>query len=205
MSGHLPDKMSYLLFLKGLLWLRVGACAILVFLAFIPVLARAQVTDPCPALIQVMSNKTPDDLSLVQADIDRYTLCAKRAELLKKLNELAIENDLALKASTGLSNPGMVLGGGPPKPPAPGVALVPPDTATMTDSEVSEEDDGQWKIVEIFGSAGQLQAKLAKSDGSVARIKAGSSLPDGEKIISITPVRVTLHGDGGETELSWRE
>lgn len=173
--------------------------------------AQAQsADDPCPALEDILAGKTPDDLSLVQADIDRYTLCAKRAELLKKLNELTVENENAVNRGMGSPNPGMTLGKGTPKTVSPPVvpAVKIPSVAPVVpveEGDVEEADDGSWKIVEIFGVSGKLQAKLTKSDGSVARVKAGTELPDGGNVVAITPVHVTIHNTDGETELSWKE
>lgn len=172
---------------------------------------QPELSDPCPAIMEMMAGKTPDDLSMVQADIDRYTLCARRAELLKKLNEISVENEKAVKDSMGFggalsSNPGMTLGSAPvlpPTPPLPPLAPMPGEPGGVPAGFGG--DDGNWKILEVFGAAGNLQAKIAKGDGAVARVKAGSSLPGGGTVAAITPVRVVIRDSGGETELSWRE
>lgn len=204
MSGRHPDGCSAP---RSASWRKWVALSILAYACCaLPARAHAQIADPCPSSMTGLAGKTPDDLSIVQADIDRYTLCAKRAELLKKLNELAVENDLALKNSAGLKNPGMVLGATVDAPPAgPDAPLIPASTGEDSESASEAVDDGRWKIVEIFGAAGKLQAKLSKADGAVARVKAGSVLPGGGKVVAITPVRVTLQEAGGESELAWRE
>lgn len=211
MPGQRPESVVLRRFLSLCLFAGAVSCVFSSVLAFaqtvdpksIPGQVQLQESeDPCPTVKDIFSGKTPDDLSLVQADIDRYTLCAKRAELLKKLNELTTENEKAVNQS-GASNPGMVLDPASlPKIPSPPVA--PPPLAPFAAVSVPE-DDGNWRIVEIFGASGNLQAKLVKSDGSVARVKAGSDLSDGGKVIAITPIHVTIRGSSGETELSWQE
>lgn len=210
MPGHRPDPdvPRYPRFSGCLLSAAMLFCVFL-FAKAVPAQAQS-VDDPCPALEDILSGKTPDDLSLVQADIDRYTLCAKRAELLKKLNELTVENEKAVGGGAGVQNPGMTLGKGTPKavfPPIVPVVNIPPvaPVAPVDGEDVPAEDDGSWKIVEIFGVSGKLQAKLTKSDGSVARVKAGTALSDGGSVVAITPVHVTIRNADGETELSWKE
>ena len=48
--------------------------------------------DPCPA--PTAASATPDDLAKVQEDIDRFTLCVERAQLLERLNESVLKNHL---------------------------------------------------------------------------------------------------------------
>ncbi len=206
MSGRHPDP-NIPPHKRPLSHMLPGMVAIALCLVMVPFFsASAQIKsatdDPCPSLEEILSRKTPDDLSLVQADIDRYTLCAKRAELLKQLNEISTENEKTLGA-TSPQNPGMMLPGAgqaiaalPPEPQTPPPALQP---ASMP------MDDGNWKIREIFGSSGNLQAKLAKSDGNVVQVKAGAKLPDGSHVLVITPLHVTLRSAAGETDLSWQE
>lgn len=207
MPGHLPDtlvpRQSRLAALSLL-----AATFFCAFLFTGPAAAQTQDSDdPCPALEDILAGKTPDDLSLVQADIDRYTLCAKRAELLKKLNEITVENEAAVNNGAGNTNPGMMLAppGTAPMPAVPAMPPLPAGAVPAQGGAPLPTDDGNWKIVEIFGASGKLQAKLEKSDGSVARAKAGTELPDGAKVVAITSVHVTVHNADGDTELSWKE
>lgn len=210
MPGHRPDPVvPHHPGFSGHLFMAAAFFCGFLFVATTPAQAQSA-DDPCPALEDILAGKTPDDLSLVQADIDRYTLCAKRAELLKRLNELTVENEKAVNRGMGDQNPGMTLGKGVPKtvsPPVVPAVKIPPvaPIVPVEENEDQEIDDGRWKIVEIFGVSGKLQAKLTKSDRSVARVKAGTELPDGGRVVAITPVHVTIHNADGETELSWKE
>jgi hypothetical protein len=67
--------------------------------------AYAQNTyDPCPSPKSALQN-TPNDLAKIQEDIDRFTLCVERAQLLERLNTLVEKNietiDSALLQSGG--------------------------------------------------------------------------------------------------------
>ncbi len=171
--------------------------------------AGAQQLDPCPEAVSALSSM-PDDLSKVQADIDRFTLCVERAQLLKRLNDLALENEQNLQGVNS-ANPGFTLGGSPadnfpafdrnavlgiPEP-RPSYEEYAPDYAANT-------YEG-WSIVNIFGVGSDLQAKLSKSDGQRAQVRAGDKLEDGTKILGITPVSVEISKTGKKSLLSWLE
>lgn len=171
--------------------------------------ARAQQQDPCPEAVSALSSM-PDDLSKVQADIDRFTLCVERAQLLKRLNDLALENEQNIQGVNS-SNPGFTLGGGPADsfPPFDRNAVL-----GIPDEEPSYEQyspDYQsntyqgWAIVNIFGVGNDLQAKLSKSDGQRAQVKAGDKLEDGTRVLGITPVSVEVSQQGKKSLLSWLE
>ncbi|MBU6235863.1 MAG: hypothetical protein KGQ41_08460, partial [Alphaproteobacteria bacterium] len=63
--------------------------------------ARPAGFDPCPAPQEAV-NASPDDLAKVQEDIDRFTLCVARAQLLERLNETAKDTDVAIDSALGL-------------------------------------------------------------------------------------------------------
>lgn len=165
--------------------------------------------DPCPAPAQDLSS-APDDLAKVQADIDRYTLCMERAQLLQRLNSIANENQEALNKSSGMTieNPGMKL---------PEILSLEQRQANIAEAfnknntgnnlsgDISAQpiDSGDWVIMRISGRASELGAKLAKSDGTITEAKTGDMLPDGSSIVSITPTSVTIQDDNSKRELLW--
>ncbi len=163
--------------------------------------------DPCPAP-QTGSLPPGDDLSTLQADIDRFTLCAERADMLRRLNEATLGKDGAggEKADTTLENPGFRLRNMPrdnsKKVEIPRVSeddLRPPPT------EKSTPPPGEWVIVNIFGSGAGLQVRLRKDDGSVAQAKAGATLPDGWAVKQVSTSGVVLTKGGQEKTLTWME
>jgi len=56
--------------------------------------------DPCPAPQGALQN-SPDDLAKVQEEIDRFTLCVQRAQLLERLNESAMKNQESTDSALG--------------------------------------------------------------------------------------------------------
>ena len=167
--------------------------------------ARSQdLPDPCPVPSAALA-ETPDDLAKVQADIDRFNLCVERAQLLKRLNELAVENEKAAVAPSR-NNPGMRLdadrlpdtAGSLPRSPVTPLAPLP-----TTGGPKGPGDD--WTIVEVFGATGSLTAKLVRQDGAVQYASQGAVLPDGRRITVITSTSVILEKDGKTTELQWLE
>lgn len=182
----------------------VMICGLGIFAAiFAAFPARAQTAeDPCPAPM-FSQESAPDDLTKVQADIDRYTLCIERAELLQRLNKLTSENSQTALGVTPL-NPGMMLEKGhrgqasaPPPSPAPSETAAPANPGGQ---------EGGWSIVEIFGGADDLRARLREGkEGGFLRVRAGDSLPDGSKVAKITPTRVILANGGKAIELEWLE
>lgn len=127
--------------------------------------------DPLCPEPKISSRQSPSDLANIQSDIERFTLCIERAELLNRLNRLVEENDALM---------GLTFGGGqasaqPPAAPtnAP-TATTPLPDVNMSDSvnarqgqnEETEEDseDNIWVIEEIFGVSSDLQARLTNAD-----------------------------------------
>jgi type IV pilus biogenesis protein PilP len=179
-------------------------------LAFMPARpAAAQEGDPCPEIGQALS-QAPDDLSKIQMDIDRFTLCVERAQLLKRLNDLATENEEALLGLPS-DNPGLQLGTEPQNPPLPTFdrSAINPAPQEEPLPEVEEPPlpipENKWVIVNIFGAGQTLSAKLIRADRTLAQVKPGDSLPDGARVNAITPTSVTLQTEDGEEQLDWLE
>ena len=156
-----------------------------------PKQSKAEVSDPCPDSIEALS-ATPDDLSKVQADIDRFTLCVERAQLLKRLNDLALENQDDLQSLPLID---------------PTIQITPLE---MTPSEVQEgvvvqEQDQvvDWEILSIFGSGLDLSAKLINREGLFAQIKAGDELSDGRTVVDVTKTSVTLAQGKERDVIEW--
>ena len=146
------------------------------------------IDDPCP-VPEAALGQTPTDLATVQADIDRYTLCLERAQLIKRLNDLATENDATL-SGFGNRNPGLSL-----------------DERLLSESQEEENESETeagttWKILEIFGSAKKLEARLIK-DASVIQVRAGELLPDGTRVEKVTPTEVIISDREEKSVLAW--
>ncbi len=151
--------------------------------------ALAQVgEDPCP-LPKTALRQTPTDLAAVQADIDRYTLCLERARLIKRLNDLATEND-AMLAGFSSGNPGMTLNET--------LLSEPPQEAEQS------EPEKVWEILEIFGPVNELEARLMR-DSAIIQVRAGELLPDGNSVDEITPTEVIISGNAGRSVLGWSQ
>lgn len=165
--------------------------------------------DPCPAT-QEGSPPPPDDLSSLQADIDRFTLCAERAEMLKRLNDATLDKDAGNgeEADTTPENPGFRLR--TPTAAKQKQPLVPPvseDDLKPPPGEASGAvvDPGEWVIVNIFGSGQGLQVRLRKADGSVAQAKTGTVLPDGWTVQQVSTSGVALTKGGQDKLLTWMD
>ena len=182
----------------------------------------AQEEDLCPLPSSAIS-QAPDDLSKVQADIDRFTLCVERAQLLGRLNDLALENQESISALVqGTSDeilapvfndsnipdfsvtsqdpvfsapPTDTVGGfAPDIPPAP--VFDPPPAAPVA----------SYIVTNVFGSAGSLQAKIVGDSDYNAQVRIGDSLPDGSTIESISATEVVIKNESGDqTVLDWQE
>ncbi|HRC27480.1 MAG TPA: type IV pilus biogenesis protein PilP [Alphaproteobacteria bacterium] len=163
--------------------------------------------DPCPAP-QTGSLPPGDDLSTLQADIDRFTLCAERADMLRRLNEATLGKDAGgeEKTDTTPENPGFRLRNMPHDnskkvaiPPVSEEDLKPPP------AEKPAPPPGEWVIVNIFGSGAGLQVRLRKDDGSVAQARAGAVLSDGWAVKQVSTSGVVLTKGGQEKTLTWME
>jgi type IV pilus biogenesis protein PilP len=169
------------------------------------------VQDVCPDAPEAL-RASPDDLSKVQADIDRFTLCVERAQLLKRLNDLATENEDALVGASP-NNPGFSLNNEPVDfDPFDAQALLnggnEPVSTTINTPQgpqdmLFETDD--WVILNVFGTGNDLSAKLAKNDGSFMQVKTGDELPDGATVSAVSAVKVSVTEDGKTRTLRWYE
>jgi type IV pilus biogenesis protein PilP len=163
--------------------------------------------DPCPMPSNELS-RAPDDLAKVQADIDRYTLCMERAQLLQRLNDVALENQERLQQSNDVSadNPGMQLGSN--------IASFDDMRAQImqdignqpvVEDTVEAPPAGEWSILKISGAAGGLAAQLGKSDGTLMQVRAGDTLPDGGQVNEVNATGVRITKDGERIDLRWRD
>lgn len=181
--------------------------------------------DPCPAPKEALDS-TPDDLAKVQEEIDRFTLCVQRAQLVERLNESAIKNLQANDAALGLAVPATTPGMPEMMPPGmagaqragfpalPANALagadvspLPPTNVSIAPVEEEEEKEREikeWTIREIFGSGSSVQAKLLSPEGDEVRARSGMKLPDGKTtVVRITPAGVTVRIGKATKVLEW--
>lgn len=171
--------------------------------------------DPCPNLRGAME-QSPDDLSKVQSDIDRFTLCVQRAQLLERLNESAIKSVEQTDAALGLGSlngMGGVLPTGPvAMPPLPSGALGGADVTPVATETTEPAQDAEpiikapepaWLIREVFGPAVNMEARLLSPEGDEVKVKKGTRLPDASVVMSITPEGVTLRSAKGVKTLEW--
>jgi len=175
--------------------------------------------DPCPTPKAAMAND-PDDLAKVQEDIDRFSLCVQRAQLLERLNDSALKSASATDAALGLSMGGAGMGVPMPgvtpgMPPLPAAAMGDNNSAPVSEitPTVSEENDvpetvaeapkATWVIREIFGSSVDMQARLISPEGDEVKVKTGSRLPDGAAVTSISPSGVSIRVGKDVKTLVW--
>lgn len=182
-------------------------------------------SDPCPAPTAAATNN-PDDLAKVQEEIDRFTLCVQRAQLLERLNESTLRNVQAGDAALGLLPPGgammpgtanaQVAGGMPGLAPLPEAALAGADVsplqqgATAPSGDAAETAKAQepevpkdWTIKEIFGNGNDMQARLLSPEGDEVKARNGMKLPEGPTIVRISPSGVTVRDGGNTKSLEW--
>lgn len=185
--------------------------------------AWGQAEDLCPLPSSAIS-QAPDDLSKVQADIDRFTLCVERAQLLGRLNDLALENQESISAlilgepeepivptfdnsnipdfSAATQNPVFA----PAQATDASFAPSSPSGDAAAAFETAEASPAAAYIVtNVFGSAGNLQAKIVGDDDYNAQVSVGDSLPDGSVIDSISAIEVVISNSGEQIVLDWQE
>lgn len=166
--------------------------------------------DPCPMPSAELA-QAPDDLAKIQGDIDRYTLCMERAQLLQRLNDVAMENQKKLNEANGVgssdlsgANPGMMLGSSFDSQRQQIMATIDQSAGAAVEQAPPPAGD-EWYITKILGASGTLAAQLSKSDGTIAFVKAGDSLPGGGSVDSITSTSVKATQDGTSKTLRWRD
>lgn len=162
--------------------------------------------DLCPDPSQA-AKQTPDDLAGVQADIERFALCLKRAELLKNLNDLALQNTDSLLGTGNLEDfAAQALDALPPvAPEALGVdedgnSLDGSDDLAMEEEKVAGTP---WLINDIYGIGSNLMARLTSRDDEIANVREGDFLSDGSKVISITSIGVVIDDTDERIPLVW--
>lgn len=170
--------------------------------------------DPCPDP-ETAVRSSPDDLAKVQEDIDRFTLCVQRAQLLERFNESVSKNvdsvDQALGYGGASAVPGLPgaqqNGGLAPLPPS---ALAGADVSPVAAG--AEEGDAQaapaapagWTISQIYGSGADVHAILLSPEGDEVRVATGSKLPDdGGVVSSISTTGVSVRVEGKSKALEW--
>jgi hypothetical protein len=180
----------------------------LLLLAFAgPVMAQRG-NAPCPDP-QEMASAVPSDMSTVQGDIDRLTLCVERANLIQQLNSLIMQREELLNPSTEEEDKTSRANRSTQRQPLPQIRRedlnnVPkiPETAIKQEGQSNNSESGNgvddWFIVDIRGAGGQLTAQLKKENGQMMMVSTGDKLPSGQTVqnISITDgVEVIIEGD----------
>lgn len=189
-----------------------------------PVPSGSATFDPCPAPKDAIAS-SPDDLAKVQEEIDRFTLCVQRAQLLERLNETALKSEMATDAALGLGGgsidavpdasesglaplPASALAGADVSPTSGSTGADVPETEKAEEPSatpvIEAPKDTPWTIREVFGSGAAMKAKLLSPDGDEVRLGEGASLPDGKgTIVRITPSGVTVRMGGSTKDLDW--
>lgn len=184
--------------------------------------------DPCPMPRDAIAS-SPDDLAKVQEEIDRFTLCVARAQLLERLNETSSKSEGAIDSALGLGGaiPGMpnaqqnglaplpasALAGADVSPldgnsaPVPDGSSAAPAAATAVPATASvaiEPAQSPWTIREIYGAGADIQAKLVSPEGDEVRVREGTKLRDGKgTVVRITPSVVTVRSGSETKDLDW--
>jgi len=163
--------------------------------------------DPCPEARATLS-ETPNDLNIIQQDITRFTLCLQRAQLLERLNTIAIENidtiETSLESRMQVSMPSFDM-----------AALMPPMPQSMTNEMNASDDIYQemassqgnidWLVHDIRGQGDGLMAVLSDDNGNIINVGSGEMLPDTNmKIVSISPMGVKVENDKKTEYLKWK-
>lgn len=200
------------------LWLRIFA-GILILVGFAsPVQAQQSASadnnwELCPQPLTAL-NDVPATEEQLQADIDRYTLCVNRAQLLLELESLQAETTQGRIDAMALPTAGGGVAVPAPLTPDQANELLnadaPPVTSTNTDglgmnSPAAQEPTSPEIIVtDIKGTGGQLVATLRAPNGDVDTGKEGDTLIDGSTITSISTTQVMVRTKDGKTErLEW--
>lgn len=194
-----------------------------------PQAAEAQsgtTSDPCPEPKDALQN-TPNSMAKIQEDINRFTLCVERAQLLDRLNSL-VEGNLdtidsvilqpqnlpplptAGDTASATGNAGEASAGqAQPAAPAPiDEAALAPSGMGMGEGPSAmaiepKEEEPSWLIREINGRSGSLRASLVSSDGKLARVQQGETLPDDSRVIEISPTNVRIKKEQDIVSLDW--
>lgn len=199
--------------MKNILGKRFGLafCASLMAFGFsAPASAQLMMDDSLCPEPAAASKQTPDDLAGVQADIERFALCLKRAELLKSLNELAQKNTDSLIGMNSIEAMVQDQLARELPPLAPNALSVEESFARSLanpDGDIAEEESEDkrtpWLINDIYGVSSNLSARITSKEGDVANVRQGDILPDGMKVISITQTGITIDNANEKIALGW--
>ncbi len=182
-----------------------------VILSVISAQAMAQSTwDLCPQPTEAL-NAVPANIDQLQADIDRFTLCLNRAELLLKLEDLKNQNKTDMASANGMDLPieptpltdqqtGQLLGADPSGVPAAPTSVLSTPNALPAKEEAPKD---AYVIREVRGLSGVLVARLQSTDGNYEQVKIGDKLADGSEVTAITTTQVTVQKGGTVKRLGW--
>ena len=198
---------------------------LLIFVTLIFLNMNAYADDLCPEIDKVDSfgqgayGSLGNDLAGVQADIDRFSLCVERAQLLKRLNDLSLDNRSSLFGPApndigDIDAPPPTLGNQPEMQdfrmltPQDVLGLQPePEVAVQDFQEdplnIPQDLEGDWGIRDMMGSGSNLTARLVKADGTVLQVRAGDVLTDGSQVQKISLNEVLIMKDGEIQTLAW--
>jgi type IV pilus biogenesis protein PilP len=155
--------------------------------------------DPCPQPRAAYGN-TPNDLKIIQEDITRFTLCVQRAQLLERLNSLAIENTDTIESALDDSIESIASEFAPQLPDITAPTLpdiMPPQQPSAAISS------SLWAIKDIRGQDGSLTATLVNS-GRLVNVEKGDTLPDNDgEITTISATEVAIVKNGRTIRLGW--
>ena len=152
--------------------------------------------------------QTPDDLSSIQSDIERFSLCVKRAELLQSLNSLAQKNKESLLGMPDIQAiTEEAIGALPPLAPVDNAFTAEDFARTLGNdndgTEVAMEDTRTpWLINDIYGVGTNLKARITSTEGEIANVREGDMLSDGLEVFSISRTGIVLRGDE-DIRLDW--
>ena len=179
---------------------------------------RTAVNDPCPQIMEA-ARSAPGDLAQVQADIERYTLCVQRAVLLQRLNELAAKNSQDITPVFSLDNiEGLPYSRAEIEQMVSNLQAREEEVNQLIasrgegESNAQEPSDTQeaptgpnYRIDELFGSGGQMEARLIDSNGTPYRVGVGDALPDGSTVVAVSAAEVAIVKDEQRKTLYWAQ
>lgn len=193
----------------------VGVCVLGMAVIAVPSFAA---DDLCPDA-NTEKHQSPDNVTDVQASIEKLNLCVERAKLLKQLDDIARERDEILTKVTSPVMPMSSVGGIPPLsganlPPLPTdvtglrpgdvrvtqAAGNPFDAAAQAVSSVIKTPS--WKVRKIWGQGNAMRAQLSDG-GTLLNVVKGDTMPDGRLVESVSIKGVAVSQKGKITELPW--